>query len=149
MQNHFAKTRKMLMLTAIAVPLLFFTAFVLCAAGRELWAFIPLVLGGALALCFPIKEIASPNHPKPARGPLLYLRAAAFALTTYWVLQIPEASDLLERLLGGALWDWKPLTAAGLWTLLSIHSGRQMASQLSDAMIFRYYEKPRQEIAQS
>lgn len=136
------------MLAVVAGPCLYFTAFILFASKQGAWVLVPLVLGITLGLCFPVTGIASPEQPKPARGFLSLLRAAAFALTTYWVLHLPEASALLDRLLEGALWDWKPITAAGIATLLSMHSGRQRVSLLSDEMIFRYYETPREEMEQ-
>jgi len=137
------------MASAIAGPLLFFTGFVLFAAGRGTWAILPVLVAIALGLCFPVLEIGSPDRPEPVRGPLVLLRMAAAALMTFWAIHLPELGALLDRLLGGALWDWKPVTAAGLWTFLLIQANLRMLSLMSDEMIFRYYDKSRAETGQA
>ena len=128
-------------MAAITGPLLFFTGFLLLATGHDPWAPLPVVLGGVLALCFPILEIIGAKPPKSERGVRLWGRILAFGLTSFWILQIPEAGALIDRVLGGALWDWKIIAAASLWTLLAIHSNLHAVSRMTDEMIYRHLAK--------
>lgn len=148
MQPHFKKIRSMLALAAIAVPLLYFATFICFAASLELWSLIPFLLAITLVLCFPLWAIGKPSPAKKASGAARILGNIPLFFIMLWLLHMPEFGKFMDRALGGALWDWKPITAALIWTALSIHSNWRTLTSLTDEMIFRYYDKPREKMAE-
>jgi hypothetical protein len=142
--TRFPTTRRFIKASAVAVPLLFYSAFLLVAAKHLGWSLLPLMVAIVLGLAFPYRP--KERFPAPAatddtdKGWLRSARLTAQYLIYWWVISQPEVMAFVTRVLDdGGLWDWHWLATSFVLVLCSIVGGLRKAAAVSDRAIYDYF----------
>lgn len=145
-QTQFPRIRQLIKISAVACPLLLFSAFLMFAGGAKMWTLIPLIAALFWSRAFPafIPEAPSQNPPaseadRPSRWGLQRL---AEMLVFFWFIQLPlpELHALIDRLqTTHALSHWALVSGLGLMALSAILRGRRHTGLLTDQDIYSYY----------
>jgi hypothetical protein len=142
--TRFPKMRRFIKASAVTVPLLFFSSFLLFASRQVFWWLIPLIPAVILLVSFPriLTDASSQQTSRDAlgRGWLLWVDRVAWYAIILWVITQPEIDAFLNRVFdAGGLWDWRLITAVAIVALCSIVWGLRRADQISDRAIYRYF----------
>ena len=145
--TRFPTMRRFIRASAVAVPLLLFSGFLLFASRHVFWGVIPLISAFILFLAFPyyLTDDSSSQIATDAadRGWLLWVRRGAWYAIMVWVFNQPEFEAFQKRAIDeGGLWDWRLITAVAVVTFCSIVWGFRRASLVSDRAIYRYFTSP-------
>ena len=130
--------------SAIAGPVLFFSAFLSMAVGYSMLAmafFFPSVIGFiAFPYCLPDSATLRPQISDADRGVLGWVGRAARTAILLWVMLQPEFRSFWVRVMeGGALWDWRLMVPIAVLTVYSMIRGWSQVSRISDRAIYAYF----------
>ncbi len=136
--------RRFIRASAVAVPLLLFSGFLLIAGRQVLWSAIPFILALILFLAFPYyltdDSSLETQRDDADMGWLLWVRQVAWFAILFWFLNQPEVEAFQKRAIDeGGLWDWRLITAVAVVTLCSVVWGLKRATLVSDSAIYRYF----------
>ena len=132
--------------SAIAVPLLLFTAFLLVAAGHPIVAVAPTVGAIVLLLAFPYLMTDGIQQQPQANdsdiGVLRWVRRAAKYTIMMWFFLQPEVESFLKRITdGNAFWDWRLIVPVAVLTIYYIIWGWCRVAHISDRAIYTHFTK--------
>ena len=130
--------------SAIAVPVLFFAAFLLMAGGYSILGMVSIfaALIGFIAFpyCLPDSATLRPQISDADRGVLGWVGRAARTAILLWVMLQPEFRSFWVRVMeGGALWDWRLIGPLAILTVYSMIRGWSQVSRISDRAIYAYF----------
>ena len=136
--------RRFIRASAVAVPLLLFSGFLLFASRHELWSVLPLIAAVILFRAFPyyLTDHTSPQSPSDgaATGWLHWIRRVAWFAIMLWGFNQPEYEAFQKRAFDeGGLWDWRLLAPITVVTSCSIVWGLRRAAAVSDRAIYSYF----------
>lgn len=140
-QTRFPKIRRLILIAAITVPLLSFSAFLLYAAGFHDFGFAVAFLAFLVGISFPHQRYSDDETKTkfPRFGFWIYIFSASMVI--WWLINIPGFWHWYDSIFRAQyLWDWRPITAAGLGHLYWIISGYQKSAALTDPQIFQLFE---------
>ena len=130
--------------SAIAGPVLFFSAFLSMAGGYSMLGmafFFPSVIGFiAFPYCLPDSAAHRPQISDADTGVLGWVGRAARTAVLLWVMLQPEFGSFWIRIMdGGALWDWRLIVPLAILTVYSMIRGWSQVSRISDRAIYAYF----------
>ncbi len=130
--------------TAVAVPALLFTAFLLMAAGHAIFAFVLTVGSLLLLLAFPygitdgVRQ--QPQISDADIGVLRWVRRAAKYAILMWFIFQPEVMSFQSRILyGSAFWDWRLIVPVAVLMIYFAIWGWRQVSHISDIAIYTHF----------
>ena len=130
--------------SAIAVPVLFFSAFLLMAGGYSILGMVSIFAAMIGFIAFPCSLPDSAAHrPQISdadKGVLGWVGRAARTAVLLWVMLQPEFGSFWIRIMdGGALWDWRLIVPLAILTVYSMIRGWSQVSRISDRAIYAYF----------
>lgn len=130
--------------SAVAVPVLFFSAFLLVAGGYRILGMVSIfaALIGFIAFPCSLPDSAAdrPQITDADRGVLGWVSRAARTAILLWVILQPEFDSFQVRVIkGGALWDWRLIVPIAVLTVYSMIRGWRQVSRISDSAIYAYF----------
>jgi len=142
--TRFPTMRRYMRTSAIAVPVLLFSAFLLIASGHGVFALAPSVGAIILLLSFPFympeNFVRRAETVESGRGALRWVRDVAEITIIFWFVWQPEFESFTRRVgEGGALWDWGLIVPIAVLTLSFAIQGWSRVSRISDLAIYAYF----------
>jgi hypothetical protein len=135
--------RRFIRASAVMVPLLHFSGFLLLASRHVLWGAIPLISALILLRAFPYYLTDDSFCQRPdddADRGWLWVRRTTWYAIIVWGLSQPEIEAFRKRAMDdGGLWDWKLLAPVAVLTFCSIVWGLRRAAAVSDRAIYSYF----------
>ena len=130
--------------SAIAGPVLFFSAFLSMAGGYSMLGmafFFPSVIGFiAFPYYLPDSVAHRPQISDADRGVIGWVGRAARTAILLWVILQPETQSFLIRVMdGGVLWDWRLMVPGAVLAVYSMIRGWSQVSLISDRAIYAYF----------
>ncbi len=141
--TRFPKIRRLISASAIVVPCLIFSSFLLFASGSYILSVVVVVLAFILFLAFPpfiaIRQSLPPNPENHVTGICQWVHFTAKNFVFFWAIIQPEFTAFQVRVIhGGALWDWKLIAPIAILTAYYIYIGIRRVPQISDRAIYSY-----------
>lgn len=132
--------------SAIAVPLLLFSAFLLVAAGHPILAVAPTVGAIVLLLAFPYLMTDGIQQQPQANdsdiGVLRWVRRAAKYAIMMWFVFQPEVESVLRWITdGNAFWDWRLIVPVAVLTIYYIIWGWSRVANIADRALYTHFTR--------
>ena len=142
--TRFPQMRQLMSASAIAVPSLYFSSFLLFASGSVIWSVLGAALAFILGLAFPYsiadRRDLRTDSETPDSSIVRWVGRAACSFVFFWVICQPEFTPFEDRVLhGGALWDWRLVVPLAVLTAYHIHVGLKRVPRISDTAIYSYF----------
>ena len=136
--------RRYMRASAIAVPVLLFSAFLLIASGHGLFCLAPFVGSFVISVSFPFflpdNFVRRSDTVESGRGALCWVRDVAGVAIIMWFVWQPEFDSFVRRVThGGALWDWRLIVPIAVLAASRAVQGWSRVARISDAAIYAYF----------
>ena len=129
--------------SAIAVPSLYFSSFLLFASGSVIWSVLGAALAFILGLAFPYsiadRRDLRTDSETPDSSIVRWVGRAASTCVFVWAISQPEYTAFKERIHHGALWDWRLIVPLAGLTAYHIYLGLKRVLRITDTAIYSYF----------